>query len=226
MRIWLWSAVLLTACSETQPSPPEPVSDSAAELARVQCTRLFECCTPDEIQTVFTGATDADTCEPVVSNYLSTFVLSGFEDSANRGAVNVDPTKRDACLQALGMRSCESFSPNPNLNLLELEACRAWISPGLEPSEFCQDDFECRTGFCARDAAAADGVCKTAPELGEPCSFGRCGVSGFCDVDDLCGARVETGQPCTRNDECLSDNCVDGMAGRVCGERAKACQGQ
>lgn len=226
-QVLIASWLLLWGCSEDTP-PAEPVDlDTAREsLASAQCERVFECCSAEDAQRVFASETitDAAACVPVLDNYLNAFVFPAITDALDRGAVEIDTTAEAACIQTFRDVACESLVPNPNLNMLKRPECVAWVQPRLETSEFCTADFECKTGFCA--LSDSSGSCRPAPTNGEPCSQERCAEDAFC-YDGVCAPKLALNVACSRNDECLSENCIeDSRSGRVCGSRAQACQGQ
>jgi len=224
MRHQIWLFLAVAACSEDPPGNQVNLQTAATEIAAVQCERVFECCDAEEVGRLFQSVDNVETCAPVVENYVTTFVLPALEDALQRGAISVDESKRSACLASFRVTACESFVPSPNLNMFATPDCQPWIQPRLEVSGFCQEDLECISGFCARDAGTMEGTCKQAPAQGELCILGRCASSFYC-ADQSCLPRLSTGDACSKNDECESNNCVDGMNGRVCGTRPTACQG-
>ncbi len=224
MRHQIWLFLAVAACSQESPGNEVDLRPAATEIATVQCERVFECCDTEEVGRLFQAVDDVETCVPVLESYLTTFVLPTIDDALQRGAVSIDEAKKPACLSSFKATACESFVPSPNLSMFATVDCRPWIQPRLEVSGFCQEDFECISGFCARDADAVEGTCKLAPVKDEPCLVGRCSSDFYC-ANELCSPRLPTGDDCSKNDECESNNCVDGLNGRVCGTEPTACQG-
>jgi hypothetical protein len=224
MRHHIWLFLAVAACSQDSTSQPVDLNTAAAEIAAAQCARVFECCDAQEVGRLFQSVEDVASCTPVVENYMTTFVLPALDDALTRGAIQVDESKRATCISSLRQKTCESFVPSPNLNMFTTTDCRPWIKARLEISGFCQEDFECVSGFCARDSGTLEGTCKEAPAQDEACVVERCAVGFYC-ADQMCLPSLSTGAECSRNDECKSNNCVDGLDGRVCGTQPTACQG-
>ncbi len=233
MRKWLvfmMGTLMGLGCSASESEEPAPdLARTAQNLAKSQCARLFECCSPSEIGVVFVGLDidDEATCVPSLQNYLTTFVVPGWQAAIDARTLSVNIADEQDCLEALEQRACGEFAPSPVVNIFEIEACRSFLSPNLESSGFCAEDFECKTGFCSRAAGSTQGTCKVPVEASSPCLNEVCGPPGyalFCD-EGTCVPRGAFGETCSRNEECDSGNCIASDVTKTCGEAPVACQG-
>lgn len=229
-RILLICATLtVLACAAEDDETSEPVSldGLGAELAQAQCEKILRCCSADELQNIFSGVTveNEEQCRELVSGYTRVFLVPAIEDAANTDSVRLDLDARDACIESLRTQQCGTFTPSPNFDLFAVEACGDFVSASLEISEFCAEDFECKSGFCARAPGANDGSCKTPPAEDEPCLNERCGAGLYCSqLDAKCLPRFALDESCERNEQCRSNNCLERMDGsRTCGDLPVAC---
>jgi hypothetical protein len=198
------------------------------QLASAQCEKLFECCSDDELQTVFgmLDASDPDACREALRSQAEAFLQPALERSIASDAVQLDDDALDRCVTALQARSCAQFEPSASVDVLSVQGCTDVVQPKLTLSAFCAEDFECQTGFCSRPPAESQGACKNPPAVGEPCLNERCGPGLYCGDDDLCAEKLGVGQICTRNAECRGDNCSPGDDGEfVCAEVSDICSG-
>lgn len=227
MRNLVWVLLLTVACSDSSPetTPDQSAAIDAEAITAAHCERLSECCSSDEWrQIVGADVDDVEACTASRGNFVSAFLASVIAEARDRRAVTVDTDAHAACVAAVASMPCEQLTGTPSVDaLMAASACQAWVRPNLESSEFCESDFECKSGFCALGEAI--GSCRDAPGPGEPCSHGRCGAESFC-AQEVCAPKLQDGISCFRHEECLSQNCVeDPRSGRVCGVRTPLCQG-
>jgi len=221
--------LLAAACGEeaSETETQASLDGLSARLAAAQCDKIFRCCTEEDLDTVFSGVTveTREQCVELVDGNVRVFLVPALEEAAQSGAVTVESSAESGCIEALEMQSCNGFNPSPNIDLFALPECRAFIAPALETSEFCNDDFECKSGFCARRAGEEQGSCTTPPAADEACSNERCAEGLYCLLtESICRPALSIGEACTRNNECLSDNCLERMDGsRTCGEPPMVC---
>lgn len=79
--------------------------------------------------------------------------------------------------------------------------CKTRKAPGLT----CSSGDECRDGLVCGPSG-----CATAPAADQPCISGQCATGLWCDAmtsPNTCRARAADGQPCDRDEACLSGNC-------------------
>ena len=63
-------------------------------------------------------------------------------------------------------------------------------------------------GACVEGGQCVDGVCASAPKLGESCTFGKCAGESFCDFSSTkCTAKRKAGEACDQSAACVSGNC-------------------
>ena len=104
-----------------------------------------------------------------------------------------------------------------NLPILQ---CRAKAALGM-PCSPVGATTPCMEGLCVSGVSNADqGVCTSLPAIGQPClrsspnqiSPGRC-VPGAVCVGSTCVTPIENGQPCSLNEECVSQSCRETPSG-------------
>ncbi len=212
----------LVGCSseDSEPNSAADLSSFGTEVSKIQCSKIFECCQADDLSEVFSGVevSTQEECESAVDGYVRVFVVPGVEQAVDGGSATLGSSE-SACLSALQSQSCDAFSPSPNVDIFRIEACRDFIQPNLETSEFCSQDWECKSGFCA-----GEGSCATPPKETEPCASQRCAEGLFCNAENVCVRKVAEGEDCDRNEACASNNCVEQDTMRVCAPPARVCQ--
>lgn len=225
-------AVGIAACSQAdEPEENEPETEVIFEglegaIADARCDAILRCCDSDALEAIFAGfdVSSKQDCERTVSEFVRVAVLGGLSVAYEDGAVEVDPDERDACLGAMRQQSCSEITAG--LDFFEHPECQEFIAPALETSQFCTEDYACRSGFCAQSDTADEGSCAEPPEIGDACRAGRCAPGAFCDRQvETCTALRSPGQACTRNEECASNACMpDSDSGRVCAVDEALCQ--
>lgn len=224
-------ASLSLTCSSESEEPVLDLGSTTQKIAQAQCERLFECCTDEERRIAFSGVdvSSQASCEQTLSSYLSTFVRPGWEQALERNALVVEPGLESSCIEGLKATSCGELSLSQAADIFGIEACEGFLSPNLETSGFCREHFECKSGFCSQTPGSLEGTCKDPANEGDACLDEGCGPSNwalFCE-DELCTPRRPVEAPCTRNDECISANCVASeSASGACGAPALTCKGK
>ena len=225
--------VLMCHCGEptetnNSETPDVDLSGFSADLAKVECERIFACCKQEEFDRIFVGqpiATVAD-CEEAVTSGVSAFVIPKFENAANLERIVVDQSAFGRCLTDLSVRSCDNFEPGRLEDFSTVGACSTAFAPALETSGFCDDDFECLSGFCSGSPETLEGSCANVPAIGQPCAFGRCGDDGFCDtINDVCQAKIANGEACPQSPACVSGFCTASDGSGTCEPPAPICEG-
>lgn len=225
-------ALGITACSQADDSdevtPETEVVFEGLEdaIADARCDAIMRCCDSDALEAIFAGfdVSSKEDCERTVSEFVRVAVLGGLSAASEDGAVEVASDKRETCLEAMHEQRCSEITAG--LDFFEHPECREFIAPALETSQFCSEDYACRSGFCAQSDTSDEGSCADPPGIGDACRAGRCAPGAFCDRQvEICTALRSPGQACTRNEECASNACMpDSDSGRVCAVDEALCQ--
>ncbi len=189
------------------------------ELADATCSKLYECCTAEEIGTVnifFGEFDDEESCVEEYDKLIALFVLPSVRQSIEDGRLEYDPKAAGECLAEYRAVSCEEAAADTAPDGAGF-ACENIFVPLVADGGVCSQDLECIGGTCILpDFDAEEGECGTLPGDGEPClvnemddfSFGECAEGTTC-IDDTCVAPKEEGEACTRGSGCISGSCVD-----------------
>jgi len=227
----LTSFVLLSfGCSNDAEVPTLDLKATTVRIAEAQCERLFECCTSEERAVAFSGVdvSSESSCRQTLESYLATFVVPAWDQAIERNSLAVKPELESTCIQGLRSTPCGELNLSRAVNIFGVEGCSGFLSPNLETSGFCREHFECKSGFCSQSSGSLEGTCKEPANEGETCLDAACGPPNwnlFCQ-DELCTPRRPFEAPCTRNDECISANCVASEnANGTCGSPALTCKG-
>lgn len=208
MNLGIISCLAFTACGETQEPQDEiePATGLIESMANAQCDRIFVCCKEDEINVVLGGTEDPDkaTCVRNFKKQLSAFFGPGIEAAQTKNRISLDPSKIDACGDAIRTQSCENISEEAT-QIQRFEACRNAVIAEQETAGFCDNDYECISGFCV--TGDEGGSCKTIPSVGDPCESQRCAKGQFCDENEICNALLKDGDACSSNASCQSARC-------------------
>lgn len=223
----LISVAAVSACGEENNNSEPELSGIVEEFSAAQCKRIFECCDTAERLTLFSAEIEETACPGQLTSFFSAFATPAWESALSRGSIKVETDAQTGCLDALRARNCAELSPGQAASIMTIPACRDFLAPQLTTSAFCREDFECISGFCARAPGAEEGSCKVVPQAGSACEESSCGNGSglYCEAE-ACTPQRPSGEPCTRNDECVSLNCVSDTNGaRVCGQAPVTCQG-
>jgi hypothetical protein len=233
MKRFVFALVLAAGCSNANneannTTGSTDVAPLVERVAAVQCEKILECCAANELEQVFgaNGATDQASCEQAITTQAAAFLKPALERSLADGTAGLQEAAIDGCIAALDQRGCADFEPSASADVLRHPGCEDIVLGKLTLSGFCQDDFECDTGFCSRPPDETEGTCKNAPLLDDPCLNDRCDAGLVCGPDDTCVEKLGDGELCARNADCLSDLCSPNQEGElVCVSVAEICTG-
>lgn len=205
--------VFAAACGdgEDETSDEPNLNSLGAELTETHCGKIFSCCDEDERFAAFQGipVADQEQCTSSVEGIVQVNVIPRYEEALANGTITYSGDV-ESCMNGYARLACDEFQPDPRLALVEIPACRALFEAQLETTEFCSDDFECKSGFCA--ITGEMGTCAEIPGEGEACVAGRCDDGLYC-MDGTCTPRRRDGEPCDVSAECESGNCIDPSMG-------------
>lgn len=203
--------VVVAACGEGDEGTTDEqnLNDLGDELTEAHCGKIFSCCSEAERFAAFQGIPidDQEQCTSSVQGIVQVNVIPRYEDALAAGTISYSG-EIQSCLDGFARLACDEFQPDPRLTLIEIPQCAALFEALLETTEFCTDDFECKTGFCAFSGGADEGTCAELPGEMESCIAGRCGEGLFC-TGGVCSPRFDDGATCDVSSQCLSSNCVD-----------------
>lgn len=170
-----------------------PIANGPAEIARVICDKLFECCTEAELMALPLNIGDSESaCQIGVSLYLAVIVEASTE-SIEAGRIRYDGVALEACLDRYRNEACGVVEK------LDLSICPDVFAPQIALGEACGISAECIEGYCegSNDAANPVGECAPKKQDGTACAANDECQSGLC--------------------EALGDGCVPVSTAPICG---------
>jgi hypothetical protein len=195
------------------------VDDLGTELAKVSCSKIFECCTSTEAMAQFANityngqpiTTEAQ-CEGFTGGLFTGLLTPEYKDSIAAGRIEYNADAAGDCLDTAANLSCSAYS---QLSGNETVHCDApFIVPQVADGGACAQDYECTGGgYCdGASNAAANGTCKPLPTAGQDCTE-KCAQGLYCGYDqtamkEACQTVKANGASCVSNDECTSSQCV------------------
>lgn len=169
------------------------IDNGPAEIARVLCDKLFDCCTDAELEALPLSLGESESsCQIGVAVYLAVIVEASKESIA-AGRIHYDGVALEACLDRYRNDACGV------LETLDLSVCPDVFMPQIELGEACGISAECIDGYCegASDATNPVGECAEKKPDGATCAANDECQSGLC--------------------EALGDGCVPVSKAPVCG---------
>lgn len=214
--------VLATAAGCGAPSIHTTVENLCDQVAAVACYDMYQCCTPDAIETLLdttTPPTEAACRETMKMRCISATAPERL--LVARGDTVFDGPAMDRCLEALVVGdSCVTAGDSPPW----LEACRTspWLGTHMT-NDSCTTTFD-----CGRDSFCDGGICILRGGTGTTCASSDACMSGFgCDVViGECILQGELGRFCGGDDTCASGKCALGVcagAGFACSHDCSFC---
>lgn len=208
VKLLLASCLAFAACGESAQTQNEFLSSIplVEVMANAQCDRIFVCCDQAELEIVLGGLETIDkaTCVRNLTKQLSAFFGPGIEAAQKKNRVSLDTSQFASCGDAIRTQSCENIS-NDDTQIQRFEACQKAVLPEQEAAGFCDNDYECDTGFCVETGEG--GSCKNVPKIGQPCQSLRCSYKQFCDEKEICRLRGKDGTTCLKDASCESGGC-------------------
>ncbi|MBN2498032.1 MAG: hypothetical protein JXR96_25800 [Deltaproteobacteria bacterium] len=197
--------VLALACSSggddedrlERPAPEVSGDNYCAELAKVACYNMFQCCTGAQIESYLgvTISTDERSCRRDVE-LLCEQRSAVYEYAVEQGTVSLSVEQAQSCLDSLlaPEEQCFAFLAEAPWSGCSASPFEGQVSSGGD----CLYTFECANGFCGPDRK-----CQALPQLGEECPTGVCASSLFCNpTTGLCTPRKDRDDDCQYSSEC------------------------
>jgi hypothetical protein len=204
----------LAACGsdddETE-SDPNSLNTLGDEITAAHCSRVLNCCDAAERASAFGGlpVSNEEECLSSVEGIIQVNVIPRYEAALERGTITYDSSGVQNCVDGLLRVACVAFEPDPRFAIEDIPACRGLFTAQLETTEFCTENFECKTGFCALGESGEEGTCAEQPRNGDPCLANQCAFNLYCDENDTCAAQLPDDSGCAFDAQCQSLNCVD-----------------
>jgi hypothetical protein len=208
------------------------VDDLGTELAKVSCSKIFECCTSSEAMAQFANityngqpiTTEAQ-CEGFTGGLFTGLLTPEYKDSIAAGRIAYDADAAGDCLDAAANLSCSAYA---QLSGHESVSCdKPFIIPKVADGGACAQEYECTSNNCeGASNSMANGMCKPLPTAGQDCTE-HCAKGLYCGYDqtagkEACQALKADGSSCGLDEECSSGNCNAGSCG---GAPAPVCDG-
>jgi hypothetical protein len=190
------------------------------------CGKVFQCCTAQEREeNLGVSVESEEECESEQFGPAFAGALSKYTKAVERGTVTYNEDAAEACSQQMSQQSCSEFAASEGMFSENRAGCSDVFVPQLDEGDSCQDDIECKTGFCKRkvneDGSFDDTerTCAKPPGEGQPCFNGKCQGDYYCDTssaplpeDWICKEKKDAGESCQNGNRCKSGKCeqVDG----------------
>jgi len=214
-RLFLATLILASAGSALAGCHSDEISidDLPVELERRVCARAVAC----------GGAESESSCESTLFVAESSSVMTLIA-AVKRGTVTYDGESASECLDAIAPADCARLGAEP-------AACDNVFHGTVPAGGVCVIGAECvGGGRCLEPdtctAACCVGTCEAAAPpaaIGAYCDFVAshpCVEGAFCNLENVCAARVPLGAACDFSDACLDPAayCLDRLdgSGRVC----------
>ncbi len=222
MRTYILASILvLTACGgggddviTGENVPPDQIAE---ELGPATCSKMFECCTTEELMDQLLGAETEAECEEFYLAFIGSLFEPVLQDSIEAGRVVYHGEIIGGCIDAYEALSCEEFGDVLSGNG-PFMGCGDPFEATVELGGECANDFDCLSSFCPDSSIDLEtmeityGVCTELPAIGEACIDDDCGEDAYCDSNQAtptCAAKLADGSECTFDDDCESDFCSD-----------------
>ncbi len=175
--------------------------DFPERAAQTVCTKLYGCCTADEVKDNGTYGPDQAACERNVRRSFDQ--TASIEDSEAKGRVAFHADRAEECLTQYEALSCEQLKSNATT---VTPACEAYLEPMVRSGEACGSDSECIAGSC-EGSDEGEGTCQPfIAESGSCQDGGVCGDGLYCE-GGTCRRTKPDGEPCNTNRECATGGC-------------------
>ncbi len=170
--------------------------------AQTVCSKLYGCCTADEVKDNPTYGPDREACERNVRKSFDQ--TASIKESEQKKRLTFHEDRAEECLTQYEALSCEQLKSNATT---VTPACDAYLEPMVKTGEACAFDSECIAGSCEGESEEGEGTCQ--PFIAEN---GSCSDGGVCGSGLVCGGGtcVRTkpdGEPCNTNRECATGGC-------------------
>lgn len=216
----------------------DSVENLAIEVQNTYCQKIFECCSKSERENEL-GMGDIDTveeCRKADNQLAQVFSFWRQDESVEAGRAVFDDSSAEVCMNSMKDAKCSDFSAEEGVFSENRPGCNQIIQPQLDEGEECQQDFECKTGWCKRKPDGEGGFhddnkkCAVPPQAGDPCPNGKCGPGTYCSTfgtEFTCKSKAENGGECEDDKDCESGVCGTNDAGEeVCTEPQPLCTGK
>ena len=215
MRVGAGALTALLACDAGLEAPGqggvEPVSlaQFSVRYAQTSCLQNFKCCAQADL----VGRSPKQ-CTDDNASALD-LLASMIGDGQSAGRITYDAAKMGMCLSAVGKMTCDDWKMSFTLSKNQPDACLAAVVPLVPAGYACQQDIECKTGYCDSPDPSTDpstdlpidGTCTPAIASGAACTVDGppCADGLVCNgAAQKCTARKAAGKPCVSDGECLN----------------------
>lgn len=185
------------------------IDNVGAELARVTCAKLADCCTPQEFMEETLGSADETECRMVFTAFGGILVKI-YKDSIDAGRLVYHGDRMADCFAAIEGLSCTEYAMVGDDDFASV-GCENPFEGKVAAGGQCATDGDCISGWCSGDSVDFEGnitygTCGTAPGEGMPCEEFDCGDGLYCDAS-TCAPTKPDGMACSSDDECTSGGC-------------------
>lgn len=186
--------VLLVGCSGGTSGGPIAIDQFGNEVAKVACSKIFECCNSAEVMQQFMNltynnqpVTTEAQCEGLYMGLLDGYAIPDYKASIAAGRVTYDADAARGCIDAYANLGCGAYSQLTHAT--GISCSTPYLIPHVGDGGACSQAYECTSGYCS------SGTCMTEPPLvpnggsctsGEQCASGYCGSGSCADPAPVC----------------------------------------
>lgn len=201
------------------------LASTQEELIEAECSLLYRCCSPTELEDRFGIDGDEAECTDFQSAVPTSIHLANLTTSIEQGRITFDAGMAELCAESYLAQDCSEWTMLSPART-RLPGCIEMIIPEVEEGGRCKQNYECTTEVCEYEQPGDEfGTCVTRAAENEPCFDAQCATGLYCDVfDDKCIPQKQDGQACLDDEECLSGACSsDANGDRFCSPPAPLC---
>lgn len=194
------------------------IDQMPAETSGAICTKVYECCTAQEIPSGSSFGPDQATCMTTLEGNLDGRVFA-IKAEEGRGRLTYHGDRLAECLDRWRTSTCQALK---STSTSTFPPCEDYVQPKVAAGMNCRIDESCIGGRCRGQTLEADGVCAAFVAEGESCASAPCGVGLYCDTANFCRRSKGDGAACNSNGECGSGGCnnrPDGGGAGTCGPK-------
>ncbi len=157
------------------------------EFSDSMCSRIFECCSQEQIDTMTNFLIDFSSEEQCEQGFEDLFMLGDllWSDAETEGRMRFDPDAAQACLDSYALSTCDELRSADSLSLASsFDTCVSPFEALVEAGGACASELECiGEATCeGGDFFSASGKCMPYPGEGDLCEW-YCQTGLYCDWD-------------------------------------------
>jgi len=151
--------------------------------ARAFCSKLYECCSADDLMANPQARDSASDCAAFTRSATSNF--SAHTDAVAAQRLEYDAAMGQQCIDNYPLWSCDDVRAG---TLGAVASCAETLVPKVMPGGSCEQSYECIDTWCDY----GDRICVQRKADGEPCNLYLECASGYCELGVGCSVPPAT----------------------------------